>query len=143
MSLRARGNLFFVFAGIFVISFVYQVFLDLVRMLVTGVAAVATDRGLIDRTGRFDFISWDEIRGAHLKKFGESHAILKQFGEPQLVALDLVDEGAVVSRQPLPHRLMLRIVPNDHSGAFSLNPAFFEGGANALLSLVKEKAAGK
>ncbi|HZR37058.1 MAG TPA: hypothetical protein VFA75_16935 [Nevskia sp.] len=78
-----------------------------------------------------------------MEKFGESHVILKQFGEHQTVALDLVDEGAVVSRQPLLQRLILRRYPRNHSGAFSLNPAFFEGGANALLSLVKEKAAGK
>jgi hypothetical protein len=121
---------FLVFAVPLVVLFLSEILYPLARILVSGVALIVTDRGLIDRTGGFNFISWAEIRGAHVKPFYWT----------QLIALDLVDERAVVSRQPLLRRLLLLNYLRNHTGAFNLKPAVVEGGIDALLAVVKERA---
>jgi hypothetical protein len=123
---------FLVFVVPLVVFFLAAILYPLTHILISGVALIVTDRGLIDRTGGFNFISWAEIRGAHLRPFFWS----------QLIALDLVDERAVVSRQPLLRRLLLLNYLRNHTGAFSLKPAVVEGGVDALLALVKERATG-
>jgi hypothetical protein len=115
-----------------VLFLLIEILYPLTRILISGVALIVTDRGLIDRTGGFNFISWAEIRGAHLKPFAWS----------QLIALDIVNERAVISRQPIVRRLLLLNYLRNHTGAFSLKPVMVEGGADALLALIKERATG-
>ena len=104
----------------------------LVGSLLRGVALTITDRGLVDRLGSFNFISWEEIRGAHVDHMMGN----------DLIALELTNQKAVVDRQPLVRRLLLRYYLRKNAHAFFLKPGFIQGDSEALIQMILTRAKG-
>lgn len=102
------------------------------RILLSGTAILITDLGLVDRTMGLGFISWDEIRSATVRR---SVGL-------DLVALDLTDLDAVLSRFPAHERVLWRYYVKKNGYGPTLAACFVEGGATLLMQLIKERAQG-
>ena len=115
------------------IGFVWATWLyvtkSLLRVLVTGIAFILTDKGLIAYVGDIDFVAWDEIESAYTGSVGGA----------KVVQLDIRNIDTVLARLTMFRRHILRWYMANSGGKPNLYASFAKGGAVGLLQLIQPR----
>ena len=99
-------------------------------LLVSGTALVLTNRGLVNKTGSFTFVAWDEIRGARLRRK------LLLF---DVIELDLRDTEPMLQRLGVVRRYLMRSYLNKYQGKPTIQVSFVQVAPEMLLDTILQK----